>query len=142
MGLVQDFADAFNRRDVDALLACFTADASYVDGFYGRHAGTAALRAMFERMYREGRDYVWTMDAVVESPTRAMAEWTFGYVVSDALPRSTGRRIRFRGMSVFELAHGRIAAYREVFDTGQALLQLGFAPAALAKVLARKLEGR
>src|SRR3972149_1829955 len=45
MGLVQDFADAFNRRDVDALLACFTAEASYVDGFYGRHAGAAALRA-------------------------------------------------------------------------------------------------
>src|SRR3990172_3645152 len=34
MGLVQDFADAFNRRDVDALLACFTAEASYVDRFY------------------------------------------------------------------------------------------------------------
>ena len=142
MGLVQDFADAFNRRDVDALLACFTADASYVDGFYGRHAGAAPLRAMFERMYREGRDYRWTMDAAVETPARAMAEWTFGYVVSAAIPRSAGRAVRFRGMSVFELARGRIAAYREYFDTGQALLQLGFAPEALAKVLARKLEGR
>src|SRR3972149_333064 len=55
MGLVQDFADAFNRRDVDALLACFTAEASYVDGFYGRHAGAAALRAMFERLFRARR---------------------------------------------------------------------------------------
>ena len=141
MDIVRSFADAFNRRDVAGLVACFTPDARYVDGFYGRHAGAAQLRAMFERMYREGRDYVWTMDAVVESPTRAMAEWTFSYVVSDALPRSAGRRIRFRGMSVFELAGGKIAAYRESFDTGQALLQLGFAPEALATVLTRKLEG-
>ena len=47
---------------------------------------------------------------------------------------------RDRGMSVFELANGRIAGYREYFDTGIALLQLGFAPDSLAKVLRRKME--
>jgi hypothetical protein len=97
---------------------------------------------MFERMFREGRNYRWTMDTVVEAPGRATAEWTFGYVVSDAVPRSTGRKIGFRGMSIFELERGKIAVYREYFDVGQALLQLGFAPEAMAKVLRRKLEGR
>jgi ketosteroid isomerase-like protein len=94
---------------------------------------------MFERMFREGRDYAWTMDAVVESPTRAAAEWTFRYVVTDALPRSAGRAVRFRGMSVFELTGGKIEAYREYFDVGTALLQLGFRPDSLAKVLARRV---
>ncbi len=56
-----------------------------------------------------------------------------------AVPRSAGRKIRFRGMSLFELAGGRIARYREYFDTGAALLQLGFKPESLAKVLARNL---
>ena len=42
-------------------------------------------------------------------------------------------------MSLFELGHGKISAYREYFDSGQALLQLGFAPEAVAKVLRRKL---
>jgi len=79
---------------------------------------------------------------VVESAACAMAEWTFGYVVTDAVPRSAGRKIRFRGTSVFELSGGRIAAYREYFDEGQALLQLGFVPESLGKVLRRKLEGR
>jgi len=79
---------------------------------------------------------------VVETPGRATAEWTFGYVVTDAVPKSAGRKIGFRGMSLFELERGKIAAYREYFDVGQALLQLGFAPEALAKVLRRKLEGR
>ncbi len=140
MSVVRDFEKAFNRRDVEVLVALFTPAGAYTDTFYGPHAGHAALRAMFQRMFREGRDYVWTMDTVVETPDRAAAEWTFGYVVSDAVPRSAGRKIRFRGASLFELAGGKIAAYGEYFDQGRALLQLGFAPESLARVLRRKLE--
>ena len=139
MGLVRDFAKAFNARDVNGLLACFTERASYTDNFYGEHSGRDGLRAMFERMFREGRDYLWRMDAVVETPTSAAAEWTFSYVVTDAVPRSAGRQVRFRGMSIFELEGGRIVRYREYFDTGVALLQLGFTPEAVGKVLGRRM---
>jgi len=139
MSIVRDFEKAFNRQDVDALLACFTAGGSYVDTFFGAHTGHAELREMFARMFREGRDYAWVMDVVVESTAAAAAEWTFGYVVSDAVPRSAGRRVRFRGMSLFELEGGRIARYREYFNEGVALLQLGFKPESIAKVLARKV---
>jgi steroid delta-isomerase-like uncharacterized protein len=138
MSIVREFASAFNRGDVDALVACFTPEGSYVDGFFGPHAGHANLRAMFERMFHEGTDYQWTMETIVDTPTRAAAEWTFSYVVSDAVPRSAGRRVRFTGMSVFDLDGGRIAAYRESFDLGAALLQLGFKPDALSRVIARK----
>jgi steroid delta-isomerase-like uncharacterized protein len=140
MSIVHDFAAAFNRGDVDAVLSCFTAEATYVDRFYGPYRGRAELRRMFERMFHEGRDYRWTMDVVVADGRRAAAEWTFGYVVGEAVPRSAGRPVRFRGMSVFELADGKIAGYREYFDTGVALLQLGFAPESLVKVLSRTLE--
>jgi steroid delta-isomerase-like uncharacterized protein len=139
MSIVRDFEGAFNRQDVTALVACFTPGATYTDTFFGPHTGSAALRAMFERMFREGRDYAWTMDVVVESGDRAAAEWTFGYVVTEAIPRSAGRRVRFRGMSLFELEDGRIARYREYFDEGLALLQLGFKPDSIARVLARRL---
>jgi steroid delta-isomerase-like uncharacterized protein len=138
MSIVREFEKAFNRRDVDGLLACFTSGATYVDMFYGAHTGPA-LRPMFERMFHEGRDYRWVMDTVVETPAAAAAEWTFGYVASDAVPRSAGRRVHFRGMSLFELEGGRIARYREYFDEGVALLQLGFKPESIAKVLARRL---
>jgi steroid delta-isomerase-like uncharacterized protein len=140
MGIVHDFATAFNGRNVEALLACFTDGASYRDTFYGEHAGQPALRAMFERMFTEGRDYAWQIEQVVESPTIAAAEWTFSYVVSEAVPRSAGRKIRFPGMSLFELEQGKIAVYREYFDSGAALLQLGFAPEALVKVLRRRVS--
>jgi len=138
MSIVDDFAAAFNGRDVDALVACFTPAGSYVDTFFGLHAGHAELRAMFGRMFHEGKEYRWTMDAIVATPARAAAEWTFSYVVTEAVPRSAGRAVRFQGMSLFELDGGKIAAYREYFDTGAALLQLGFKPDSLARVLARK----
>jgi steroid delta-isomerase-like uncharacterized protein len=135
--IVREFEAAFNRQDVDALVRCFAPGASYCDTFFGEHTGEAALRAMFERMFREGRDYCWQMDEVVESADRAAAEWTFSYVVTEAVPRSAGRPVHFRGMSILELETGRISRYREYFDMGAALLQLGFAPDALARVLRR-----
>jgi len=139
VNLVERFAEAFNRRDVDGLLACFTADATYRDLFYGPHAGPAALRGMFERMFREGRDYRWSMDTIVMDDRRAAAEWTFSYTATAAVPRSEGRSVRFSGMSIFELEGGRVRAYREYANTGAALLQLGFAPEGIAKVLSRGL---
>ncbi|HEV8616935.1 MAG TPA: nuclear transport factor 2 family protein [Methylomirabilota bacterium] len=138
MSIVQRFAEAFNHADVDGLLACFTNDATYRDAFFGPHSGQKELRAMFERMFHEGRDYRWTMERVVEDARAAAAEWTFGYVVTAAVPRSAGRRVRFPGMSIFELQAGKIAAYREHFNVGAALLQIGFEPEGLAKVLRRQ----
>jgi steroid delta-isomerase-like uncharacterized protein len=139
VSIVCEFEAAFNRQDVDALVRCFTDGATYVDNFFGPHTGHPALRAMFQRMFHEGKGYRWEMNQVVESPERAAAEWTFTYTVTDAVPRSAGRDVGFRGMSVFELQGGRIAQYREYFDVGTALLQIGFAPESLAKVLRRRL---
>jgi steroid delta-isomerase-like uncharacterized protein len=139
MSIVRRFETAFNRQDVAALVACFTDDATYTDTFFGPHTGHPALREMFSRMFREGRDYAWRMETIVEDARHAAAEWSFAYVVTDAVPRSAGRKVGFRGMSLFVLRDGRIADYREYFDEGLALVQLGFAPESLAKVLRRRL---
>jgi predicted ester cyclase len=94
---------------------------------------------MFARMFREAVDYAWSMTAAVEDERRAAGEWSFSYTVSDAIPRSAGRAVRFGGMSLFELENGKIRAYREYANLGAALLQLGFSPEAMAKVIARRL---
>ena len=137
--LIHEFTAAFNRQDLPALLGCFTEDAVYHDTFYGRHAGQARLSQMFERMFREGTDYTWTMHVVVADALGAAAEWSFSYTVTDTVPRSAGRKVRLSGMSLFELKGGKIASYREYMDTGLALLQLGFAPESLVKVLSHRL---
>jgi ketosteroid isomerase-like protein len=125
--------------NVDGLVACFTEGATYTDTFFGAHTGHPTLRAMFGRMFREGRDYAWRMETVVEDARHAAAEWSFSYVATEAVPRSAGKRVQFRGMSLFVLDGGLIADYREYFDEGCALLQLGFAPEAVAKVLRKRL---
>ena len=84
MKIVRRFETAFNKQDVDALVACFTEGATYTDTFFGAHTGHPALRAMFARMFREGRDYAWRMETIVEDARHAAAEWSFGYVVTDA----------------------------------------------------------
>ena len=64
MSIVKEFEAAFNRQDVKALVALFTPSGTYRDNFFGDHAGSASLREMFRRMFHEGRDYTWTMEAV------------------------------------------------------------------------------
>ena len=139
MSIVRRFESAFNQQDVAGLVACFTEHGTYTDTFFGPHTGHPALREMFARMFREGRDYAWRMETIVEDARHAAAEWSFSYVATEAVPRSAGRKVAFRGMSLFALEQGRIADYREHFDEGVALLQLGFAPESLAKVLRRRL---
>jgi hypothetical protein len=79
------------------------------------------------------------MHVVVADALRSAAEWSFSYTVSDAVPRSAGRKVRLSGMSLFELKGGKIQSYREYTDMGVALLQLGFAPESLARALSRRL---
>jgi ketosteroid isomerase-like protein len=73
MSIVRDFERAFNRREVNALLDCFTEDARYYDNFYGAHSGQARLRKMFERMFHEGRD-AWRKDAMAKVLARRLPE--------------------------------------------------------------------
>ena len=46
MSIVREFERAFNRQDVDALVACFTPTGTYGDNFFGDHAGSAAWNAI------------------------------------------------------------------------------------------------
>lgn len=137
MTVAHHFAEAFNRRDLDSIVGCFTPDATYHDQFYGRFRGHDELRKLFDRMFTEGRDHVWAIDRAAEGPGIVMTEWTFEFIVSDAVPRSAGRHLSFAGASIFEVEDGRCRAYREYFDRGAALVRLGFQPDSLWRTLSR-----
>jgi steroid delta-isomerase-like uncharacterized protein len=137
MTIFERFSDAFNHQDVDALMECFTDDATYDDMLYGRSSGAEELRALFERMMRETDEVLWKADTIVASPSVEMVEWTFRLTLSDEVPRSAGKTWSVRGVSIFELRDGRCRAYREYFDRGAALIQLGLEPAALHRILSR-----
>jgi len=139
MPIVERFVEAFNGRDVEGLLGCFTDDATYADLLLGETAaGRDGLRALFERMMRESGEVEWTIERVAASAELEMAEWRFRIVISDAIPRSAGRTLSLRGASVFEVRDGRCCAYREYFDRGVGLVQLGLEAAPLHRVLSRQ----
>jgi ketosteroid isomerase-like protein len=132
------FAAAFNTRDIERVLDCFTTDAVYHDLFYGRFSGREGLRRLFERMYSEGEHHQWRMTGVVDAPACTIGEWRFTFTVSAAVPGSSGRTLAFRGVSIFETQAGLCRTYREYFDRGAALLGLGISPATVARISAQQ----
>ncbi|PZS25155.1 MAG: hypothetical protein DLM59_20710 [Pseudonocardiales bacterium] len=132
------FAAAFNTRDTDRVLDCFTPDAVYHDLFYGRFSGRAGLRRVFERMYAEGGHHEWRMTRVVDEPVCTIGEWQFTFTVSAMVPRSSGRTLTFHGVSIFETRARLCHTYREYFDRGAALLGLGISPSAVARITAHR----
>lgn len=136
-GLAGRFAAAFNARDVETVVGCFTEAATYHDLFYGVAAGRSQIRSLFTRMYSEGEDHRWVMTRVVDTPECTLAEWRFAFTVSPRLPGGS-RRLTFDGVSVFETTDGSCHAYREYFDRTAALLGLGIAPPAVLRLVERR----
>jgi ketosteroid isomerase-like protein len=132
------FASAFNSRDVERVVACFSSEARYRDLFYGPFTGRDEIRTLFERMYAEGDRHEWSMTRVVAEPDCTIAEWTFTFTVSAAVPASAGHTLTFSGTSVFETNGGLCHHYREHFDRGAALLALGIRPASVAAIVTRR----
>ncbi len=79
------FTDAFNRNDLDAVMAYFTPDAVY-ETYDGKHCrGLAEVRAAFEAQFRGafGRMTFLTEDMVVDAPAgKVVLRWRCQHEVS------------------------------------------------------------
>jgi hypothetical protein len=137
--LLQQFADAVTRNDGAGLAALFTPDGVYEDGFFGPHAGPAAIAAMLQRFHDGGRDYWWEFLEPVCVGELGYARWRFSYASRRA--GAEGQPVLFEGISRFTLRGGLIAHYFEVFDRGLALAQQGYPASAIASAVA-KAAGR
>lgn len=109
MALLQAFADAWNRHDIEALLALCTEDcvfetASGPLACGARHVGRAALREAFPAAWRTWPDARWEeVEHVVAPGGRAVSTWTFRG--TDA----AGAGTEVRGVDLFEIRDGLIA---------------------------------
>jgi SnoaL-like domain len=133
--LLNAFAAAVAANDSAGLISLFTEDGTYEDGFFGVHTGRAAITAMLQRFHDTGRDYSWEFLDPLSDGSIGYARFRFSYASS--LPESAGRPVLFEGMSCFHLRDGLIAHYREAFDRGVALVQLGFPAERIKRVLER-----
>lgn len=105
---LEAFAQAWNRHDIDALMA-FMADPCVFHGWAGpeasgtRHVGREAVRAAFQKAWADFPDAQWTRARHVVAGSRGVSEWTFvGTRASD------GRRVEVDGCDLFTFHGDRI----------------------------------
>ena len=106
--LLDAFAEAWNRHDIDALMSMMTADcifeASAGNAVEGeRHEGQQAVRAAFAAVFEQYPDAHWGNARHFVAGDRGVSEWTFTGT------RTDGARVEVIGCDVFTFRNGRIA---------------------------------
>ena len=135
--LLKKFCSAVERRDGKAFAGLFTEDGVYHDVFYGAFKGRERIAEMVnDWFHRTARDFRWEMFRPVTDGKTLYAYYTFSYV--STLSEAKGERVGFDGVSIMTLRDGKIAEYREVANSSIGLLEIGFAPERVAKILAKE----
>lgn len=132
--MLKAFCSAVERHDGKAFAELFTEDGVYHDVFYGAFEGREKIAEMIDDwFYRTAREIRWEMFRPVSDGTMLYAYYTFSYI--STLPEAKGRRVGFDGVSIMRLVEGKIAEYREVANSAIGLLEIGFAPERVARIL-------
>ena len=106
--VLQAFADAWNRHDVDAIMSFMTDDcvfesSSGPDVCGTRYAGREVVRAGFAEVWATFPDAQWGNARYFVWGDRAMSEWTFTGT------RADGTRVEVHGCDLFTCRDGKIA---------------------------------
>lgn len=106
--VLQAFAVAWNRHDVDALMSFMTEDCVF-DASGGpdvcgtRYAGREAVRAGFAEVWATFPDAHWDNACHFVRGDRGVSEWTFTGT------RADGTRVEVNGCDLFTFQYGKIA---------------------------------
>ena len=105
---LQEFADAWNRHDVDALMSFMTDDCIFEASAGGEVAGTRyvgreAVRAAYADVWATFPDAHWGNARHFVCGDRGVSEWTFTGT------RSDGARVEVHGCDLFKFRDGKIA---------------------------------
>jgi len=106
--VLQVFADAWNRHDVDAIMSFMTDDCVFdasagPDVWGTRYAGREAVRAGFAEVWATFPDAHWGNAQHVVYGERGVSEWTFTGT------RLDGTRVEVHGCDLFTFRHGKIS---------------------------------
>lgn len=103
---VERFNEAFNRHDVDAVMAAMTEDCVFEntpppDG--ERHEGQAAVRACWEALFAASPHAHFAWEEIFTAGDRAFVRWRYDWIDAD------GRPGHVRGVDLFRVRDGKIA---------------------------------
>lgn len=106
--LLEAFADAWNRHDIDGLMSMMTPDCVFqasggntVEG--ERYEGTQAVRAAYAAIFATYPDAHWGNARHFVSGDRGVSEWIFTGTLKD------GKRVEVTGCDLFTFRNGKIA---------------------------------
>jgi len=106
--LLERFADAWIRHDLDALMSMMTDDCVFessagpqVDG--RRSEGKQAVRAAYAAVFETFQDAHWANPRHFVAANRGVSEWTFSGTQTD------GKRVEVTGCDLFTFRDGKIA---------------------------------
>ena len=138
-GILNQFTQAVEEGDGAALGSLFTPDGVYEDCFYGTFTGRSEIQTMLEdHFWKHATEFRWRMFEPVVANGIGYARYRFSYV--SKIAGAEGRSVLFEGMSQFSFEGSLIARYREVFNTGMALSQLGFSASRIHRHLEKQVE--
>ncbi len=106
--MLEEFAKAWNRHDLDALMSMMTDDcvfeASGGDDVNGEsYQGQESVRAAFAAVFERFPDAHWGGARHFVNDDRGVSEWTFTGTLQD------GRRVEVNGCDLFTFRDGKIA---------------------------------
>jgi taurine dehydrogenase small subunit len=106
--LIKLYFDAFNRHDLDGVMACFHDDAVIVDATGARKQGHDAVRRGYAAEFASMPDCRCDMRTLIGSNGRGLAESFFHGTRADQ-----GKVIEAIGAEVLEIVAGKIKEIRD-----------------------------
>jgi taurine dehydrogenase small subunit len=106
--LIQRYFEAFNRHDIDGVMACFHDDPVITDAEGHRVAGREAIRRAYETSFARFPDGHCDLRSYIGNDGRGMAESFF----RGTRPRE-GKVVEAIGAEVLEIVAGKIKEIRD-----------------------------
>ena len=111
--IVRDFVEAFNSNDLDRIVSFFSSDAVYHNIPVDPVQGSDAIRAVIQGYTAAASKMDWVIHQLAETPEGVvLTERTDNFQFGD-------RQVSLRVMGAFEIADGKISAWRDYFDMAQ-----------------------
>lgn len=132
--LIERYADAWNRQDVDAILALHTEDAVFENHTSGGLAvGKAEIRKLLEGVFATFPDLRFAARRAYFAEAVAVVEWTATATHARPITRGdrtfppSGKTLSWDGMDVMPLRDGLVARKDVYADSISFLRQIGMA---------------
>jgi ketosteroid isomerase-like protein len=108
--LIHRFYTAFQNKDYTVMQACYADHATFTDEAFV-DLDAAEVRAMWEMLCKNGKDFKLTFGNIQSQGNTAGAEWTATYLFS-----KTGNRVTNNVKANFVIEEGLIVKHRDNFD--------------------------